>query len=106
MEGLWIQSLHNLHCPRCDERLVQQAARVPLPGRQVHVYVGEVGTLACPAGHRLPDRESLYDYRARAGHAWRAEVTEVSPPRRRATPAAQATLRPCWICSTRHSPVR
>lgn len=82
MEGVWIESLHNLHCPRCDERLVQQAARVPLPGRKVHVYVGEVGTLACPAGHWLPEREALYAYRARAGHAPRAAVTEVRAPHR------------------------
>ncbi len=82
MDELWTQSLHNLHCPHCDERLVQQAARVALPGRQVHVYVGEVGTLACPAGHPLPDRETLYAYRARAGHAPQAPVSEVRPPRR------------------------
>ena len=82
MDALWVESLHNLHCPRCDARLVQRAARVPLPGRQVHVYVGEVGTLACPAGHRLPARESLYDYRAWAGHAPRAAVTEVGAPQR------------------------
>jgi hypothetical protein len=83
MAALWILSLHNLHCPLCDERLVQQAARVPLPGRQVHVYVGEVGTLACPAGHRLPHREALYAYRQRAGHPAQAGVREVGPPRGR-----------------------
>lgn len=82
MAELWVQSVHNLHCPLCDERLVQQAARVPLPGRQVHVYVGEVGTLACPAGHHLPAREALYAYRTEAGHAPGAPVTEVRPPRR------------------------
>ena len=82
MEAIWVQSLHNLHCPRCDARLIQQARRCFVPERSVHHYVGEVGTLACPGGHPLPDREVLYDYRAERGHAVCAPVAEVLPPRR------------------------
>ena len=80
MAEIWVQSLHNLHCPRCDRRLVQQAGRFFVPERRRHVVVGEVGTLACPAGHRLPDREELYAYRAQAGHAPSAPVRPARPP--------------------------
>jgi len=82
MEAIWVQSLHNLHCPHCDARLVQMARRCFVPERAVHHYVGEVGTLLCPGGHRLPDREVLYAYRSERGHAVRAPVSEVVPPRR------------------------
>ena len=82
MDATWIHSLHNLHCPTCDRRLVQRA------GRHFHsvvgspVYVGEVGTLSCPEGHPLPERQELYDYRSRRGHAAAASVAEVGPPAR------------------------
>jgi hypothetical protein len=82
MDAVWIQSLHNLHCPRCDTRLVQQAGRFTVPERETPVYVGEVGTLACPAGHPLPERTLLYAYRARSGHATHAPASEVVPPAR------------------------
>jgi hypothetical protein len=80
MDATWIHSLHNLHCPKCDSRLVQ------LAGRHFHsqlgspVYVGQVGTLSCPQGHPLPDRRELYEYRARHGYAVAASVSEVVPP--------------------------
>jgi hypothetical protein len=82
MEAIWVESLHNLHCPRCDSRLVQQARLCFVPERAVHHYVGEVGTLACPGGHSLPEREILYAYRSERGHAISAPVAEVVPPRR------------------------
>jgi len=80
MEAIWVQSLHNLHCPRCDRRLVQQANRFFVPERAAHYYVGEVGTLVCPGRHPLPSREALYDYRAARGHPLHAPVSEVAPP--------------------------
>jgi len=80
MDALWVQSLHNLHCPQCDHRLVQQAGRHFHRAREAFVYVGQVGTLACPTGHVLPDREELYAYRTHRGHAPSAPVTEVAPP--------------------------
>lgn len=80
MDAIWVQSLHNLHCPRCDTRLVQQAGRFFVEERPQPVYVGEVGTLACPGGHALPEREVLYAYRAERGHPPTAPVAEVFPP--------------------------
>jgi hypothetical protein len=78
---VWIQSVHNLHCPTCGRRLVQRAGRYAVPARRRPVYVGEVGTLACRSGHPLPDRESLYAHRDRIGVPWTAPVREVAPPR-------------------------
>lgn len=82
MDAIWIQSLHNLHCPSCDSRLVQLARRHFHSQLGSPVYVGEVGTLICPHRHPLPDREELYDYRARQGYATAAAVCEVVPPTR------------------------
>lgn len=82
MEAIWVESLHNLHCPRCDTRLVQQAQLCFAPERATHHYVGEVGTLACPGGHALPGREALYAYRSEQGHAMNAPVSEVEMPLR------------------------
>jgi hypothetical protein len=82
MDAIWIQSLHNLHCPHCDNRLVQLAQRHFHSLLGSPVYVGEVGTLSCPGGHPLPDRRELYDYRTRQGHATAASVSEVVPPAR------------------------
>ncbi|MGY1602311.1 hypothetical protein [Geodermatophilus sp. SYSU D00815] len=82
MDAVWVQSLHNLHCPRCDHRLVQRAGRHLHGVLGVPVYVGHVGTLVCPRGHALPDRERLYAYRAERGHAPSAPVSEVGPPAR------------------------
>ena len=79
MEAIWVQSVHNLHCPSCDSRLVQRAERRFHAERQIPVYVGEVGTLSCPDGHPLPDRQELYDYRAQQGHAPAAPVSAVVP---------------------------
>jgi hypothetical protein len=81
MTAIWVQSLHNLHCPSCDRRLVQRAGRHFVPERGAHYYVGEVGTLVCPDGHPLPDRETLYAYREARGHASSAPVAEVGRPR-------------------------
>jgi hypothetical protein len=77
---VWIQSVHNLHCPSCDTRLVQRG-RCAVPEQGAARYVGEVGTLACPSGHVLPDRPVLYAYRDRRGLAGSAPVREVPGPR-------------------------
>jgi hypothetical protein len=74
---LWVHSLHNLHCPTCDERLLQRARRFFVPERAAHYVVGEVGTLACPHRHPLPEREALYVYRAERGNAEDAPVAAV-----------------------------
>lgn len=80
MDEVWVQSLHNLHCPRCDRRLVQRAGRHFHSELRSPVYVGAVGTLHCPQRHRLPDRQDLYDYRAERGYAPAAPVSEIVPP--------------------------
>jgi hypothetical protein len=80
MDAIWVQSLHNLHCPNCDRRLVQRAGRHFHTELHAPIYVGEVGTLSCPDGHPLPCRQQLYDYRAQRGHAPSAPVVEVLPP--------------------------
>ena len=80
MSSVWILSVHNLHCPTCDRRLVERAGRYRLAHRAAPVYVGEVETLTCRDGHVLPDRSALYDYRERRGIARQAAVTEVAPP--------------------------
>jgi hypothetical protein len=80
MVTVWIQSVHNLHCPRCHSRLVERAGRCAVVHRPGPVYVGEVGTLRCPAGHPLPPRDELYDYRERRGLPWVVPVAEVPPP--------------------------
>lgn len=82
MDEVWISSLHNLHCPQCGVRLIQRAARCPVDQPPGLVYVGEIGTLACPAGHPLPSREALYAYREEHGHPPTAPVTEVTKPLR------------------------
>ncbi|UOX99734.1 hypothetical protein [Blastococcus sp. PRF04-17] len=79
MEAVWIESLHNLHCPHCDSRLLQRAGRHFHSALGAQVYVGDVDSLACPDGHRLPGRDQLYDYRAQQGHAAVAPVSEVGP---------------------------
>lgn len=81
MNALWIQSLHNLHCPTCDTRLVEQAGRYAVAHLPAPVYVGEVATLTCREGHPLPDREVLYAYRDERGIPASAPVHEVEPPR-------------------------
>ncbi|MGY1743717.1 MULTISPECIES: hypothetical protein [unclassified Blastococcus] len=82
MHDVWIESPHNLHCPRCDRRLVQQAGVHFHSRLQSPVYVGEVSTLSCPGGHRLPDRQELYSLRERRGYAPVASVSQVPPPLR------------------------
>ncbi len=77
----WIQSLHNLHCPTCDDRLVEQAGRFEVHERRQPVYVGHVETLTCREGHPLPDRAVLYRYREQRGLPPAAPVQEVPPPR-------------------------
>ena len=81
MSSVWIQSVHNLHCPTCDSRLVEQAGRYVVSDRPAPVYVGEVETLTCRGGHPLPDRNTLYAYRDGRGIPARATVAEVAPPR-------------------------
>jgi hypothetical protein len=80
MDAIWIECLHNLHCPRCERRLVQRAGRHFHSRLQQPVYVGKANSLACPLGHRLPERQELYAYRAARGHAVTAPVSEVVPP--------------------------
>ena len=80
MDEVWIQSLHNLHCPSCDRRLVQRGRLHFHSQLRSPVYVGDVGTLLCPQRHRLPDRRDLYDYRAQRGYAPAAPVSEIAPP--------------------------
>jgi hypothetical protein len=80
MDAVWIQSLHNLHCPNCDSRLIERAHRHFHSALGTDVYVGDVHTLSCPDGHLLPDRQQLYDYRAEQGHAPVAPVAELSLP--------------------------
>ncbi|WP_460682896.1 hypothetical protein [Modestobacter lapidis] len=80
MVSVWILSVHNLHCPSCDTRLIERAGRFAVPGRPGPVHVGEVGTLCCRAGHPLPSREDLYAHRDAQGHPWTAPVLEVAPP--------------------------
>jgi hypothetical protein len=79
VDDVWIQSLHNLHCPTCDRRLVQRARRCLVPGTAELRYVGEVGTLTCEKGHPLPGRAALYAYRAQRRHPVCASVREVGP---------------------------
>jgi len=80
--SVWILSPHNLHCPECDTRLVEQAGRFEVPGRPAPVHVGEVGTLTCRAGHALPSRQALYAHREARGRPRTATVREVPPPDR------------------------
>jgi len=82
MASVGMESVHHLHCPTCDARLVEQAGRYDVMQRRHPVYVGEVTTLTCPAGHRLPhDRGQPHNYRDRRGHPPEAPVREVAPPR-------------------------
>lgn len=80
MASVWILSLHNLYCPGCDTRLIERAGRFTVPDRPWPVHVGEVGTLRCRAGHRLPSREELYAHRDERGRPRTAAVREVVPP--------------------------
>ncbi len=79
---VWIESLHNLQCPTCDARLVEQAGRVH-PIRQLdRIYHSDPRTLTCPAGHQLPvDHHALYAYRNEHGHPQDAPIREVPRPR-------------------------
>ncbi|MGY1813410.1 hypothetical protein [Blastococcus sp. SYSU D00820] len=79
MHAIWVQAPHNLHCPRCDRRLVQQAD-VHGHGREEFVDVDDASTLTCPGGHRLPTPQELYDHRERRGYAPVAPVSQVPPP--------------------------
>jgi hypothetical protein len=80
MASVWIRSVHNLHCPTCDARLVERGERFVVRERRTVMYVGDVGTQVCRNGHALPDRESLYSYRDAKGHPRSAPVSEVSAP--------------------------
>lgn len=81
MDAIWIQTPHNLHCPRCDRRLVQQAGSHVHSRLPSHVHVGEGESLACPNGHGLPARDELDAHRERRGYAPVASVSQVPPPR-------------------------
>ena len=81
MDAIWVSSLHGLHCPRCDRRLVQQAAIHFHSGLRSLVYVGRANTLACPGGHRLPDRQDLDAYRSRRERVRCTPVSGGAPPR-------------------------
>ena len=82
MPMVWITSLHNLHCPSCDARLIEQAGRFEPMGRPDPIYQADPRTLTCPNGHRLPeDQDELYTYRDEKGHPPEEPPTEVAPPR-------------------------
>lgn len=84
MPAVWIENLHNLHCPTCDARLVARAGKFEPMGRPDPVYQEEGSSLTCPAGHQLPDGAELYAYANRAGHevpAMGSPVREVPAPR-------------------------
>jgi len=78
--SVWIESVHNLHCPRCDTRLLQRGGRFLVPERGAFMYVGEVGTLERRNGHPLPDGSVLYGYRDQRGYPRGAQVREVPDP--------------------------
>lgn len=80
MSSVWAQSLHDLHCPRCDTPLVEEAGRFRVLGRPEPVHVGNVGTLRCRGGHALLARSRLYAYREEQGHPATAPVPEVAFP--------------------------
>ncbi|MGY1638202.1 hypothetical protein ACI78V_16275 [Geodermatophilus sp. SYSU D00742] len=80
MQKVWVESSRNLRCPRCDRRLVQQAGVHFHSRLRSPVYVGDVSTLTCPGGHRLPDRLELYSHRERRGYTPAAPVSQVPPP--------------------------
>jgi hypothetical protein len=83
MSDVWIESLHNLHCPTCDARLVEQAGKFEPLGRPDPVYITDGRSLTCPAGDPLPtDRDALYAYRDAQGHPMEPlSVRETWPPR-------------------------
>jgi hypothetical protein len=80
VSSIWVSSVHNLHCPTCDNRLVELAGRFAVREHPAPVYVGHVETLTCRDGHPLPDRESLYAYRDEQGLPPKAPIQEVAPP--------------------------
>jgi hypothetical protein len=87
MAPVWIESAHNLHCPTCDARLVEQAARIDVlnevRGGPTHPkYQVDGDSLTCPSGHQLPSVDDLYAYRDEQGHdASDGPVVEVRAPR-------------------------
>lgn len=77
---VWIESLHNLHCPTCDSRLIEPAGRHDVLGRADPVYLVDGHSAVCPNGHTLPEPDELYAYRDRAGHPMEISAREVPPP--------------------------
>jgi len=47
---VWVQPVHDLHCPSCDDRLMEQVGRFALPHRP-----------------GLPSRQERYAYRDQLG---------------------------------------
>lgn len=84
MAKVWIEDMSNLHCPTCDERLVAPAGRFDPMGKPDPTYVQDGGTLACTAGHPLPDQQALRSYADQHGHVpppAGAPIREVPPPK-------------------------
>lgn len=81
MPAVWIESLDNLHCPTCDERLIQYAGRFQPLEKAEPTYVADGGKPpVCPQGHRQPDWDALYAYRDERGHPEQVPVREVPSP--------------------------
>ncbi|WP_143087050.1 hypothetical protein [Geodermatophilus ruber] len=80
--AVWIESLHNLHCPTCESRLVEHAGRFDVIGRPDPGYTADPRTLMCPSGHVLPDdQHALYEHRDNRGYPQEATTREVRAPR-------------------------
>lgn len=83
-----IESVHNLHCPTCDARLLEEAGRFQVlgevrgePGPVKYVVDGNRAPV-CPADHPLPDVAALYAYRDSKGYPPEAPAREVPWPYR------------------------
>jgi hypothetical protein len=78
---VWIESMHNLHCPTCDDRLIERAGRFDVLGKSTPTYVGDGNRPpVCPNGHAQPPVEQLYVYRDEKGYPPEAPFSEVPPP--------------------------
>ncbi len=83
-QEVWIENLHNAHCPTCDTRLIARAGCFRPVGRDTPTYVQDGRSLTCRAGHALPQERDLKAYNNEHGHMpppADATVREVEPPR-------------------------
>lgn len=77
MASVWIESMHNLHCPTCDGRLIERAGRHDVMQRPDPVYIADAASGRCPEGHPLPHSDALYAYRDAQGHPAEAPFKEL-----------------------------